>query len=240
MSERLRKHDLYWPRLIQGTLIKRYNRFLADVKLRNGHQVTAHCPNSGSMQQCSETGRRVYLSRHNKPQRKLLYTWEMIQMPGSLVGVNTGVPNRLVRSAAESGKIPALAGYERIRQEVNYGSRSRIDLLLERGNTACFVEIKNCTLVERNTAYFPDAITSRGLKHLIELQREVKNGHRSVMFFLIQRMDAHRFEPAHHIDPEYGRELSRAAKSGVEILVYDVVVDLSGISLNRSIPLKMS
>jgi sugar fermentation stimulation protein A len=119
---------------------------------------------------------------------------------------------------------------------VAYGHNSRIDLLLEDGNEQCFVEVKNCTLVEDGIAYFPDAVTSRGLKHLVELQNQVREKNRAVMLYLIQRMDAEAFRPAHYIDPAYGHELKRAVKNGVEIIVYDVLVDLVGISLNRPIP----
>jgi sugar fermentation stimulation protein A len=230
---------LKWPRLVEGILIKRYKRFMADVKLRNHHVVTAHCPNSGSMKACCEPGRKVYLSRHNKPSRRLKYTWEMIQMEHSLVGVNTMVPNRLTEAAILAGDIPELSGYEEVRTEVKYGQHSRIDILLEKGKNRCFVEVKNCTLVADGLACFPDAVTSRGLKHLIELQKEVEKGHRSVMFYLIQRMDADRFEPADHIDPAYGEELRKAILNGVEALVYDVKMDLEGIRLNRPVPLQL-
>ncbi|MFO7598902.1 MAG: DNA/RNA nuclease SfsA [Candidatus Desulfacyla sp.] len=227
---------LAWPPLIQGTLIRRYKRFLADVRLRNGRVVVAHCPNSGSMLACSEPGRRVYLSRHNNPKRRLRYTWELIEMPTSLVGVNTMVPNRLVKAAILAGLIDRLSGYEKIRSEVAYGTNSRIDLLLENGPMRCFVEVKNCTLVTDGEASFPDAITARGLKHLKELQAQVRSGDRSVMFYLIQRMDAGLFRPADLIDPAYGRELRRAIRNGVEVMAYDVAIDLKGIELNRKIP----
>lgn len=223
---------LDWPRLLQGTLIRRYKRFLADVRLRNRHTVTAHCPNSGSMATCSEPGRKVYLSRSNNPSRRLRYTWEMIEMPGSLVGVNTITPNRLVKAAILAGAVPGLAEYHRIHTEVPYGGNSRIDLLLERGEARCFIEVKNCTLVEDGVAYFPDAVTSRGLKHLKELQAEVGRGNRAVMFFLIQRMDGRLFKPADHIDPAYGQELRKVVRRGVEIMAYDVRLDIKGIALN--------
>jgi len=231
---------LKWPRLIEGTLVKRYKRFMADVKLRNNHVVTAHCPNSGSMKACCEPGRTVYLTRHNKPSRRLKYTWEMIDMGTSLVGVNTIVPNRLTKAAVLAGDVPELAGYETVRSEVKYGKNSRIDLLLEDGEKRCYVEVKNCTLVVDGLARFPDAVTSRGLKHLVELQEQVKQGDRSVMFYLIQRMDADRFEPADHIDPAYGQELRKAVQNGVEVLVYDVAMDLEGIRLNRSVPFQLT
>jgi sugar fermentation stimulation protein A len=230
---------LKWPPLIQGTLIKRYKRFMSDVKLKNGHVVTAHCPNSGSMVECSEPGRTVYLSRHNNRKRKLKYTWEMIEMPSSLVGVNTMVPNQLVRASVLAGKIPGLSGFDYVRPEVGYGENSRIDLLLEKGDERCFVEIKNCTLVTDSVACFPDAVTSRGLKHLKELQNQVRSGDRPVMFYLIQHMDAKLFRPADHIDPAYGKELRKAVKKGVEVMVYDVALDSEGIRLNRTLPFEI-
>jgi len=239
-NERTHSARLKWPRLIEGVLIKRYKRFMADVKLRNNHVVTAHCPNSGTMKACCEPGRTVYLTRHNKPSRRLKYTWEMIDMGASLVGVNTIVPNRLTKAAVLAGEIPELADYETVRSEVKYGKNSRIDLLLEDGEKRCFVEVKNCTLVVEGLACFPDAVTSRGLKHLVELQEQVKQGDRSVMFYLIQRMDADRFEPADHIDPAYGQELRKAVQNGVEVLVYDVAMDLEGIRLNRSVPFQLT
>jgi sugar fermentation stimulation protein A len=239
-SENNNKATIKWPKLIQGRLIRRYKRFMADMKLRNGHVVTAHCPNSGSMAECSEPGRKVFLSRSSNPARRLKYTWEMIQMPSSLVGVNTMIPNRLAKISILSGIIPSLKGYERVRSEVNYGKNSRIDLLLENDRKRCFVEVKNCTLVKDGTAYFPDAVTSRGLKHLRELQSQVHSGDRAVMFFLIQRMDAELFRPAWYIDPDYARELTKAVENGVETIAYDVLINPQGIRLNRSLPLNLN
>ena len=228
-----------WSKLIKGTLIKRYKRFKADVKLSNGHIVTAHCANTGSMKSCSDPQRTVYLSKHNRPDRKLKYTWELIEMPTSLVGVNTGIPNKLVKKSIENRLIKELSDFEKIRSEVKYGENSRIDILLENKNVKTFIEVKNCTLLEKGICYFPDAVTSRGLKHLQELQREVHQGNRAVMFYLIQRMDATRFEPASHIDPVYSEELKKAYENGVEILAYDVNIDTKGIAINRSMPFKL-
>jgi sugar fermentation stimulation protein A len=228
---------LPWPRLIKGTLINRYKRFLADVRLGNGHVVTAHCPNSGSMMGCSEPGRPVYISRSNNPNRRLLYTWELIDMTSSLVGVNTLVPNRLVKQTLIAGKIEALAGYERVSSEVKCSPHSRLDLMVEGfDGSRCFIEVKNCTLVEDGIAYFPDAVTTRGFKHLVELQEQVRLGNRGVIFFLIQRMDASIFRPADHIDPAYGGELRKAVTNGVEAIAYDVHITHERIILNRSIP----
>jgi sugar fermentation stimulation protein A len=228
---------LEWPKLVRGILVKRYKRFLADVRLDNGNLVTAHCPNTGRMTGCSETGQPVYLSRHDNPKRKLKYTWELIKMPTSLVGVNTLVPNRLVFQSAAAGLIAELAGYETVEREVKIGQNSRIDLRLSSGEKdRCYVEIKNCTLVDSGVARFPDAVTARGLKHLNELEILVKSGCRCVMFYFIQRMDARIFKPADLIDPDYGNGLRRAVERGLEILAYDVSIDLTGIQLNRKIP----
>lgn len=228
---------LRWPNLIRGTLIRRYKRFLADVQLETGEIVTAHCPNTGSMQGCSEAGRPVYLSLRDNPRRKLKYTWELIDMPGSMVGVNTLVPNRLVYQAAADGLIRELSGYKKVQREVKIGNHSRIDLVLSNGpKDRCYVEIKNCTLVDERVALFPDAVTSRGLKHLTELETLLDAGCRGVMFYFIQRMDAEIFKPADRIDPDYGKGLRRALKHGLEVLAYDVAIDLAGISLNRRLP----
>jgi len=228
---------LFWPELIPGTLIKRYKRFLADMRLSSGDLVTAHCANSGTMKECSEPGRPVYLSFHNNPKRKLKYTWEMIKMSTSLVGVNTLVPNRLVKKSIEDGLVEQLKGYENVKAEVKVSDKSRLDLMLTKADRKkCFVEIKNCTLVKEEIAYFPDAVTTRGRKHLVELQRLAKEGNRSIIFFLVQRMDAKAFTPADNIDPAYGKELRKAKNSGVEIIVYDVIIDLEKIVLGKKIP----
>jgi len=228
---------LIWPQLTPGILVKRYKRFMADVTLETGEVVTAHCPNTGSMKTCSQPGRPVYLSYHDNPKRKLKYTWEIIAMPPSLVGINTQVPNRLVAKSIQAGSVKELNGYDHLKREVKTSEGSRLDILLSKGGAdRCYVEIKNCTLVEDGVAFFPDAVTHRGRKHLVEQQKLAASGCRCVMFFLIQRMDAKVFKPADHIDPAYGRELRHAAENGIEILVYDVHMDLKTITLNRNIP----
>lgn len=231
---------LPWPELIPGTLVRRYKRFLADVRLEDGRTVTAHCPNSGRMTACCEPGRPVHLSRSEAPGRKLRYTWELIEMPTSLVGVNTLVPNRLVMESIRRGRIGELSGYASVRREAAVGKGSRMDILLsdpERGR--CYVEVKNCTLVEDGLAVFPDAVTARGLKHLVEMRRLVAEGTRCVMFYLIQRMDARLFMPADAVDPDYGRGLREAVREGVEILVWDAEITLRGIRLHRRIPWRL-
>lgn len=228
---------LPWPELFPGKLIKRYKRFLADVELTDGREVTAHCPNSGSMKACSEPGRTVFLSYHDNPKRKLKYTWELIKMPESLVGVNTLVPNRLVSQSIKADAVKELTGFNSITSEVTTSKGTRLDLLLSnKENERCYVEIKNCSLVEDNIAFFPDAVTTRGLKHLVELQKLLAANCRSVIFYLVQRMDAGLFRPAAHIDDTYARELVKAKKNGVEILVYDVVIDLEKITLGKKLP----
>jgi sugar fermentation stimulation protein A len=236
-NEKTRKFSgIPWPKLTAGKLIKRYKRFLADVELKNGQTITAHCPNSGSMKECSEPGRTVYLSHHSSPKRKLKYTWELIDMPDSLVGVNTLVPNRLVFESVRAGLIKELAEYQKITKEVKVGKGTRLDLVCEHEEKEkCYVEIKNCTLVNEGVAFFPDAVTTRGLKHLVELQMLISSGFRGVMFFLVQRMDAHLLKPAAHIDSAYSEELKRAEQNGVEILVYDVLVDLEKILINKKL-----
>jgi len=232
--------DLAWPELIPGILVKRYQRFKADVKLADGKMVTAHCPNSGSMRECCEPGRPVYLSFHDNPKRKLKYTWELIEMPTSIVGINTLVPNRLVAESIEAGLVSGLNGYDNITREVKTSDNTRLDMLLSsKDGNRCYVEIKNCTLVNEGIAYFPDAVTSRGLKHLVELSSLVSKGFRCVIFYLIQRMDAKTFQPADHIDPAYGKALRQAHKHGVEILVYDTKINLKTINLNEKIPYKL-
>jgi sugar fermentation stimulation protein A len=237
---RAKAEGLIWPPLVKGTLIRRYRRFLADVALDDGRTVTAHCPNTGRMLTCCEAGRPVYLSTHDSPRRKLPYTWEMIAMPESLVGVNTLVPNRLVRKAADRQAIAELRGYGRARAEVRLPDRARLDLQLQHADgRLCFVEIKNCTLVRNGAALFPDAVTARGLKHLASLTHLTAAGHRAVMFFLVQRMDAAWIRPADEIDPAYGRGLREAQRKGVEILAYDVHIDLQGIRLHRALPCRL-
>jgi sugar fermentation stimulation protein A len=233
------EHLLVWPPLTRGRLVRRYKRFLVDVVLDDGRTVTAHCPNSGRMTACCLPGQPVYLSFHDNPKRKLKYTWEMIEMPASLVGVNTLVPNRLVAAAIQAGCLPDFEVYDRAQREIRINARSRLDLLLTANGAAdCYIEIKNCTLVTSGCARFPDAPTDRGRKHLGELAALREKGHRAVLFFLVQRCDAARFIPADDIDPAYGRQLRKVAQDGVEVLAWDVKMDLNGISLGRPLPVE--
>lgn len=220
-----------------GTLIKRYKRFLADILLDDGSVVTAHCPNSGSMKGCAVPGSPVLLSRSDNPLRKLRYTWELVYVDGGWVGLNTNLPNRLAREGIENGTVAGLQGYASIRPEVPYGSeRSRIDLLLEGESGRCYVEVKSVTLVEYGKALFPDAVTTRGQKHLRELMEVVRHGDRGVIFFVVQRGDAASVSPAAGIDPEYARLLREAVRQGVEAMAYQADVSPDRIVLGRALP----
>jgi sugar fermentation stimulation protein A len=226
-----------WPHLTKGTLMKRYKRFMADVELENGNVITVHCPNSGRMLGCSEPGRTVFLSQSDNKSRKFPYTWEIIDMPDSLVVVNTLRANQAAKAAMQHGLIPELSGYSSIRSEVTVSDHSRIDLLLVGGrNKPTLVEVKSATYAVDGRVMFPDAVTVRGFKHLKELQRSLAKGYRCVMFFLVQRMDTHFFTPAHHIDPAYAQALHMARSRGVEILVYGTRITHEGMSLGPKIP----
>ena len=231
--------------LVEGRLLRRYQRFLADVRLGDGQVVTAHCPNTGSMLGCKTPESRVWLSPADNPKRKLAWTWEIVEADGVLVGLHTGRSNGLVAEAITAQVVPELAGYASLRGEVPYGGdngkggfRSRIDLLLEDpARPPCYVEVKNVTAaVEGGEGFFPDAVTARGAKHLREMMEEVARGHRAVMFFCVQRGDVARVRPADHIDPEYGRTLRQALASGVEALAWGAEVSPTGIRLVRPLP----
>lgn len=225
--------------LIPGRLLKRYQRFLADVQLDSGEIVTAHCPNSGSMTGCKAVDSPVLLSQSDNPSRKLKYTWELVSVQGYWIGINTGLPNRLVREAIEAGVIQELQGYTTIRPEVPYGKNSRIDLLLTGSPGCCYVEVKNVTLREGEMALFPDAVTTRGQKHLRELMEVVQNGGRGVIFFVVQREDCHSVGTADTIDPEYGRLLRQAVNNGVEALAYQAHVTPEAIRIVRPLPIML-
>lgn len=225
--------------LIEGELIKRYKRFLADVKLADGTLVTAHTPNTGSMKGCAEPGSRVWLRDSGNPERKYPLSWELVKpLGGCLVGINTGLANHLVHEAIEQDVAVELGGYDCIKTEVKYGSEnSRVDLLLQgEDRPDCYVEVKNVTLVEDGVAYFPDAVTSRGAKHLRELAAMAEAGYRAVIFFCVQRGDATEVRPADGIDPEYGRMLREAVGRGVEALAYGAAPTVEGIEIKIALP----
>lgn len=218
-----------------GRLIRRYKRFLADVELEDGSVVTAHTPNSGSMMGCAVPGSRAVLSRSDSPGRKYPLTWELVQVNGVWIGIHTGYPPKLVKEGIENGTVEELQGYRVIRPEVACGE-SRIDLLLEGGPSPCWVEVKNVTLVEDGRALFPDAVTTRGQKHLRELLHCVERGERGVIFYVVQRGDAEAMAPADRIDPEYGRLLREVVAQGVEALAYRAVVSPTEIVLVKRLP----
>ena len=229
-------------RLVQGVLIRRYKRFLADVRLDDGREVTAHCPNSGSMKTVAIPGNRALVSPANNPKRKLKWTWEVAYVgDGSVPAlVNTVLPNRVVREGIELGTIPELAGYDTIRPEVPYGERSRIDLLLTGADLPeTYVEVKNVTLLqdhEPGVARFPDAVTTRGTRHLRELMAVVAAGGRGVLVFHTARGDAQEVRPADTIDPTYGETLREAHSAGVEVLAYRVRVTPEEAVIERRLP----
>lgn len=228
------------PPLVRGRLVRRYKRFLADVVLETGEAVTAACPNTGSMLGLAEPGSVVWLSISDSPLRKLRHTWELLELENrALVGINTGRPNRIVEAAVAAGLVPELAGYDRIRREVRYGERSRVDLLLEaEGRPPCYVEIKNVHLSRRpGLAEFPDCVTARGARHLAELAAVAASGARAVMFYFVQRDDAKAFALAQEIDPAYGAAHAAASAAGVESIAYCCRLTPETISLDRQLPI---
>jgi sugar fermentation stimulation protein A len=232
--------SIRWPQLVVGRLVRRYKRFLADVVLETGEKVTAHCPNTGRMDACCEPGRTVYLSVHDNPKRKYPYTWEIIRMPTSMVGVNTLIGNRLIYRTLEAGVLTEFGDIQTVQREIAVANHSRIDLMLtDQRGSQIYVEVKNCTLVQNGVAMFPDAVTARGLRHIVELQRLRAAGHRVVMFYFIQRMDAASFKPADHIDPAYGQQLRQAVADGLEVIAYDVSLTTRRIRLNRRLPCEL-
>lgn len=227
--------------LVPATLVRRYKRFLADVELENGEVVTAHCANSGSMMGLAVPGSRVWLSPNRNPKAKLAWRWEMEECEGGLVGINTSHPNRVVEEAIRAGLISELAGYESLRREVPYGKNSRIDILLEGGpievgGGTCFVEVKNVTLRRGGRAEFPDSVTARGAKHLVEMAEQVALGHRAVMLYLIQRGDCETFSVAGDIDPAYAAALTRARAAGVEAYAYACSMSPEEICIRCPVP----
>ncbi|HCE59122.1 MAG TPA: DNA/RNA nuclease SfsA [Prolixibacteraceae bacterium] len=224
--------------LVHGFLIKRYKRFLADVKLDTGETVVAHCTNSGSMKSSIETGAEVYLSPVAAPARKTLFTWEMIKINGNWVGINTANPNKLAFEAISEGKIHGLTGYTKVVREVTFGD-SRFDIYAENVTEKCFVEVKNVTMKEGNYALFPDAVTIRGQKHLNTLVEVKAAGMRAVMLYVIQRMDVDVFGPAVDIDPDYSEMLRKAAESGVEIIAMQAKVTPDNIEFVRKLPVQL-
>lgn len=224
--------------LLRGVLLRRYQRFLADVRLDDGTTVTAHCPNPGAMTSSAEAGRPVLLSDHGPGSgRKLRHTWEAIRMPSAWVNVNTARANHVVAEALAAGAIEELRGYEGVRPEAPLGHASRVDFLLTAPlRPDCYLEVKSATLRVGRAALFPDARSERALRHVLELARLLRRGQRAVLLFLVGRADCRSVGPADHVHPEYGQALRRAATQGLELLAYAAVVSPRGIRLGRRLP----
>jgi sugar fermentation stimulation protein A len=229
--------------LIPATLVKRYKRFLADVVLSSGEEITAHVANPGAMIGLAAPGSRVWLSKSSNVKRKLPYSWELVEVDlgagPELIGINTAHPNLLVAEAIAANAIPELAGYATHRREVKYGKNSRIDFLLETpSRQPCYVEVKNVHLMRHaGLAEFPDSVTARGAKHLDELAAVAVAGARAVMLFLIQIGSAARFALARDIDPAYGAAFDRARAAGVEAIAYRCVIEHAAIALAGPVPI---
>jgi len=222
--------------LVHGTLIKRYKRFLADVRMENGQIITAHCPTTGTMLSCSTPDSPVCLSRSDNPQRKYPFTLEMVKNNSTWIGVNTTRTNKLVTEALKKGQITEFQDIHEIRTEIKTSDHTRLDLQVNHGPSSTFIEVKNCSLAIDGCAMFPDAITTRGTKHLHELIRLTGEGQRTCIFFLVQRMDADRFSPASQIDSIYGEVLYQATEAGVMLLVYQAEVCPERIQVVRPLP----
>lgn len=231
---------IFQPPLIPGILVRRYKRFLADITLQNGETITAHCANTGAMLGCSTPGSPVGLSLSPNPTRKYPHSLEIVQENGIWVGVNTAKTNALVAEAIEAGNINEFADTLRIKREVKVSASSRLDLQLFLQNSSIYVEIKNCSLAENGVAMFPDAVTTRGTKHLKELMGLAADGMEAAIFFLVQRSDAEVFRPAVHIDPLYAKTLAEAAASGVTVLAYRAEVNMAGIEVSHPLPIELA
>ncbi|MFZ5668947.1 MAG: DNA/RNA nuclease SfsA [Pseudomonadota bacterium] len=224
--------------LAHGRLVRRYKRFFADVRLDDGREVTAHCPNPGAMLGLNTPGLGAWLSRSDDPRRKLAHTLELVEVDGGLVGINTLLPNRLVAEALAADAIPDLAGYALHRREVRYGVGSRVDFLLETGDgRRCWLEVKNCHLRREGTlAEFPDCAAARSSRHMAELARMVEAGDRAVALFVVQRTDCDAFAACRDLDPVFAKALDAAMERGVEVLCHACDIDTCGVRIARRLP----
>ncbi|MCA0042289.1 DNA/RNA nuclease SfsA [Celeribacter litoreus] len=217
--------------LLAATLIRRYKRFLADIRLEDGREVTAHCPNPGSMLGLAEEGTRVWVEPNDDPKKKLKFGLRLVELPHAMVVVDTGIANRVVKEALLAGHVPGLDGD--VRSEVKYGNNSRADFLVVQGGRNIWVEVKSVTLSrESGLAEFPDSKTARGAKHLGELSARIEDGDRAVMLYLVSRDDCDRFAPAADIDPVYAQAEKAAREAGVEVMVYPVSITPQGIAFD--------
>jgi sugar fermentation stimulation protein A len=226
-------------KLISGQLIKRYKRFFVDVKIKD-KVITAHCPNTGSMYGLLKEGNKVWLTQSNNPKRKLKYTLQIIKDNKSKVGVNTHFTNKIVLHALENNLIREFDKKIEIKPETKFGTNTRFDFLITKNNFKAFIEVKNVTLSRiKGLAEFPDAVTSRGLKHINELMKASKNGYKIFILYLIQRDDCNFFKIAKDIDSEYSNSLAKAVKTKLNILCYDCKFSSKGIKLNQKIKFKI-
>lgn len=227
--------------LVPARLIRRYKRFLADVVLEGGREVTAHCANPGSMMGLAEPGMKLWLEPNDDPKKKLRYGWRLVDHEnGHFTGVDTSVPNRALRAALMAHEVQGLPTYDLVRPEVNYGENSRIDFLLSGDGTDTYIEVKSVTLRRQaGLAEFPDSVTARGAKHLTELARVAEQGHRAIMFYLIQRTDCDAVTLAGDIDPAYRAAFDQAAEAGVTVLAQACKIDPKGIILGDPIPFRL-
>lgn len=227
--------------LVPARLIRRYKRFLADVVLEGGREVTAHCANPGSMMGLAEPGMKLWLEPNDDPKKKLRYGWRLVDHEnGHFTGVDTSVPNRALRAALMAHEVLGLPTYDLVRPEVNYGENSRIDFLLSGDGTDTYIEVKSVTLRRQaGLAEFPDSVTARGAKHLTELARVAEQGHRAIMFYLIQRTDCDAVTLAGDIDPAYRAAFDQAAEAGVTVLAQACKIDPKGIILGDPIPFRL-
>ena len=225
--------------LISGEFIKRYKRFFVDIKMGN-NTITAHCPNTGSMMGLLKKGNKVWFSRSDDPKRKLKYTLQIFEKQNSKIGINTHLTNKIVFDALKKRSIKNFIKIDDIKQEVKFGENTRFDFLLTEKTKKTFIEVKNVTLSRKNKiAEFPDAITSRGLKHIEELLRAKEKGFEIYLLFVIQRNDCSKFQLAKDIDPKYCELLIKAVKKNLKILCYDCKFSPKGIKLNREIKFKI-
>lgn len=230
----------FFPPLLPGRLIRRYKRFLADIELNTGEIITAHCANPGALLGGTTPGLPVWVSHLPSPTRKLAYNWQIVEIDNTYVGVNTSLPNQLVEEAILAGKITELTGYHTLKKEVRYGENSRIDWLLTSPDTPpCYVEVKNVHLKRKEGAEFPDSVTTRGTKHLRELEAVVTQGARAVMLYIIQRNDCSHFSFANDIDPVYAATAAQAFTNGVEALAYLCTVTPEGIEVGERVEVRL-
>lgn len=224
--------------LVPARLVRRYKRFLADIRLDDGREVTAHCANPGSMMGLAEPGTRIWVEPNDDPRKKLKYGWRLVDHEnGHFTGVDTSVPNKALRAALLAHQVPSLPDYTLVRPEVKYGTNSRIDFLLSGNGPDTYVEVKSVTLSRQpGLAEFPDSVTARGAKHLEELANMVQGGHRAVMFYLVQRTDCTAVTIADDIDPAYAAAFAKAQAVGVQVLAQTCRITPQSITLGAPIP----